>query len=67
MALDPEPRATVVFRNRGGRPFVFKKAKSGLEIPLAQLGAIGLKLFDERAFVSVDLDSGVVWVDGFEP
>lgn len=61
------PIATITVKNRGNRPFLFKRTRNGVEVPLSQLGAIGLRLYQTDAFISIDLESGVIWVDGFEP
>ena len=49
-----EPIATILFKNRSHHPVMIRRAKSGVEIPLAEFGIMGLKLYKKDAFISFD-------------
>lgn len=63
MQTDKEPIATLVVLNRGTRQFMVRRQRSGLEIPLDQLGGIRLKVYRDDPFISIDLERGIVWID----
>lgn len=57
--------ATIVLRNRSRRPIILKRARSGIEIPIAEFGVMGVKLYEskEHPFLSFDMEAGIVWID----
>jgi hypothetical protein len=63
LALEKKVLATIVLKNRSSAPIIIRRAKSGLELPLEQLQAVGLKVYKNDGFISVDWESRTLWVD----
>ena len=59
---DPKPVATIVLKNRSGRPITLERAKTGIEGILDSFSVIGLKVWQEEGnFIAIDFDNRKVY------
>ena len=54
---------TVTLKNRSTQPIIIRRQNSGLHVEILPFSGIGLHLYKQSGFLSIDWDARTVWYD----